>query len=92
MREPFLVLREDSFNATVGWNMMRGGYERGDGTLTFGAAASTMMACPEPLDGWERSLAQTLGATRTYAIAADTLVLMDEAGGTVGTFRAVYLR
>jgi heat shock protein HslJ len=40
-----------------------------------------MMACPEPLDGWERSLAQTLGATKTYAIAGDTLVLMDEAGG-----------
>jgi copper homeostasis protein (lipoprotein) len=91
MREPFLVLREDSFNATVGCNMMRGGYESGDGTLTFGPAASTMMACPEPLDGWERSLAQTLGATKTYAIAGDTLVLMDEAGGTLATFRAVYL-
>jgi copper homeostasis protein (lipoprotein) len=90
-REPFLVLREDSFNATVGCNMMRGGYETGDGTLTFGAAASTMMACPEPLDGWERGLAETLGATRSYAVAGDTLVLMDEGGGTVGTFRAVYL-
>jgi copper homeostasis protein (lipoprotein) len=91
MREPFLVLREDSFNATVGCNMMRGGYETGDGTLAFGAAATTMMACPEPQGGWERSLGETLGATKTYAIAGDTLVLMDEAGGTLATFRAVYL-
>jgi copper homeostasis protein (lipoprotein) len=91
MREPFLVLREDSFNATVGCNMMRGGYETGDGTLAFGAAATTMMACPEPQGGWERSLGETLGATKTYAIVGDTLVLMDEAGGTLATFRAVYL-
>jgi copper homeostasis protein (lipoprotein) len=90
-REPFLVLRADSFNATVGCNMMRGGYEAGDGTLAFGPAASTMMACPEPLDGWERSLAETLGATASYTIAGDTLVLMEEAGDTLATFRAVYL-
>jgi copper homeostasis protein (lipoprotein) len=90
-REPFLVLRADSFNATVGCNMMRGSYEAGEGTLVFGPAASTMMACPEPLDGWERSLAQALGATKTYAVAEDTLALTDEAGATLATFRAVYL-
>lgn len=90
-REPFVVFREDSFNATVGCNMMRGGYETDGEALTFGPAASTMMACPEPLDGWERALAETLGATAGYAIAGDTLVLMDEAGETLATFRAVYL-
>jgi copper homeostasis protein (lipoprotein) len=90
-REPFLVLREDSFNASVGCNMMRGGYEAGDGTLAFGAAASTMMACPEPLDGWERSLAETLGATASYALEGDRLVLRDESGAPLAGFRAVYL-
>jgi copper homeostasis protein (lipoprotein) len=90
-REPFLVLREDSFNATVGCNMMRGGYELDGKALTFGPAASTMMACPEPLDGWERALATVLAETRGQAVAADTLVLMGEAGKTLATFRAVYL-
>jgi heat shock protein HslJ len=71
--------------------MMRGGYEAGDGTLAFGAAASTMMACPEPLDGWERSLAETLGATASYALEGDRLVLRDESGAPLAGFRAVYL-
>jgi heat shock protein HslJ len=90
-REPFVVFRADGFNATVGCNMMRGGYETDGEALTFGAAATTMMACPEPLDGWERSLSETLGATATYSIAGETLVLMDEAGGTLAALRAVYL-
>jgi copper homeostasis protein (lipoprotein) len=90
-REPFLVLRADSFNASVGCNMMRGGYETDGEALTFGPAASTMMACPEPLDGWERALAATLGTTARYGIDGDRLVLMDEAGATLATFRAVYL-
>jgi heat shock protein HslJ len=90
-REPFVVFREDSFNASVGCNMMRGGYEKEGAALTFGPAASTMMACPEPLDGWERALAETLGATARYAITGDTLALTDEAGGTLATLNAVYL-
>jgi copper homeostasis protein (lipoprotein) len=90
-REPFLVLRADSFNASVGCNMMRGSYEAGDGTLAFGPAASTMMACPEPLDGWERSLAETLGTSASYALDGDRLTLRDEAGETLASFRAIYL-
>jgi copper homeostasis protein (lipoprotein) len=83
-REPFLVLREDSFNATVGCNMMRGGYESGDGTLTFGPAASTMMACPEPLDGWERSLADAGRDGKTYAIAGRHAGADGRGGGDAG--------
>jgi copper homeostasis protein (lipoprotein) len=90
-REPFVVFREDSFNATVGCNMMRGGYETEGEALTFGPAASTMMACPEPLDGWEGSLAETLGATARHAIAGETLVVMDADGAPLATFTAVYL-
>ena len=89
-REPFIVLREDSFNATVGCNMMRGGYEAEGDTLTFGPAASTMMACPEPLDGWERVLGQSLAAVARHRIAGETLVLFDEAGARLARFRAVY--
>jgi len=89
-REPFIVFREDSFNATVGCNMMRGGYETEGEALTFGPAASTMMACPEPLDGWERALSQILPATARHAIVDETLVLLDGDGAPLATFRAVY--
>lgn len=89
-REPFVVLREGGFNATVGCNMMRGGYETGAETLTFGPAASTMMACPDPLDRWERALGQTLAATAGHRIAGDTLVLLDAGGARLARLQAVY--
>lgn len=91
-REPFIVLREDgSMNASVGCNMMRGSFLReGDG-LSLGPLASTMMACPEPLAAAEAALSEALGATEDYIVAADTLVLLDAAGETAATLRAVYL-
>jgi copper homeostasis protein (lipoprotein) len=91
-REPFIVLREDgSMNASVGCNMILGRFEReGDG-LSLGPLASTMMACPEPLAAAEAALSEALGATEGYIVAADTLVLLDAAGDTAATLRAVYL-
>lgn len=91
-REPFVVLREDgSMNATVGCNMMRGSFERDGEGLAFGPVASTMMACPPPLDGFEAALGASLEATSGHVVAADTLVLLGEAGETLATLRAVYL-
>lgn len=91
-REPFVILRDDgSMNATVGCNMMRGSHETEGERLRFGPVASTMMACPPPLDTSERALGAALEATVDYAIAADTMVLFDGAGETVATLRAVYL-
>jgi len=91
-REPFLLFHADgAMNATVGCNMMRGRYERDGEGLTFGPAASTMMACPPPLDAAERALRSALESTAGFILAADTLALLDEEGGTVATFAGAYL-
>jgi heat shock protein HslJ len=97
-REPYLILHSPdgdpttSFNATVGCNMMRGGYERGAGdALSFGEAAMTMMACPPPLDTRERALTEALGQVARLQITATTLELFDESGTRMLMAEAVYL-
>jgi heat shock protein HslJ len=72
---------------------MAGSYEaREGGSLTFGRFASTMMACPSPLDTRERALADVLEATRAYAIAGPTLVLYDASREPLAVLRAVALK
>jgi uncharacterized lipoprotein YbaY/heat shock protein HslJ len=94
-REPHLVLYgapETRFRATVGCNRLIGGYTRDGDRLTFGAAASTRMACPPPIDAAERSLRAVLEATRTVRQAGQTLVFEDADGQPIAAFSAVYLR
>lgn len=91
--EPHLVLEageEQNYRATVGCNRMRGGFELDGEALTFGAAASTMMACPEPLDSLERQLGSVLAEVTSFAIEGETLILRDAAGDGRAMFRAVY--
>jgi copper homeostasis protein (lipoprotein) len=97
-REPYLILHSPegdtstAFNATVGCNMMRGGYERGVGdALSFGQAAMTMMACPPPLDARERALTEALGQVAGLQITGTTLELFDVGGTRVLMAEAVYL-
>ncbi|MEQ9040069.1 MAG: META domain-containing protein [Silicimonas sp.] len=92
-REPHILLREGDeggLSATVGCNLMRGRFDAGDGTISFGPIASTMMACPPPLDQVERSLGTALGAAAGYAIEGETLVLKDISGVPVAILTAVY--
>ena len=49
------------------------------------------MACPEPLDDWERRLAGVLERTATWRIDGQTLELLDAAGAPLALFQAVYL-
>lgn len=94
-REPHLVLMdapEGRFRATVGCNQLIGGYTYKDGRLTFGRAASTMMACPPPLDAMEGELAEVLSATRQFRLEGERLDLMDDRGAVLAELRAVYLR
>jgi heat shock protein HslJ len=95
-REPHLILRAGDahrFAATLGCNQMNGPYALADDRrLTFGLTASTMMACPPPLDALERALAETLSAVRSYQISGETLALYDEAGAMIALLTAVYLR
>ncbi len=91
-REPHLLLSKESrFRATVGCNQMVGGYHLDGRVLTFGAAASTMMACPPPLDELEMRLAETLEKTARWRINAQFLELEDSDGKAIALFQSEYL-
>jgi copper homeostasis protein (lipoprotein) len=95
MREPYLLLLEGEdgaprFSATLGCNMMMGGVTLEGEALEFGAAASTMMACPPPLDRLERVFAEALGAVRGFATDGHDLALIDEEGRIRAGFVAVH--
>ena len=49
------------------------------------------MACPEPLDAWERQLGAALAATASWRIDGQTLELLDGAGNPLALLQAVYL-
>lgn len=95
-REPHLLLRdaEDGprFSGTVGCNMMLGGYELSGDRLAFGAVASTMMACPPPLDELERSFAAALEAIASFESDGRTLRLRDADGRVHAELEAAYTR
>ncbi|WP_301918219.1 META domain-containing protein [Albidovulum sp.] len=94
-REPHLVLVDADgprFRATVGCNQLIGGYERDGDRLGFGAAASTMMACPPPLDGIERQLGEALSLTRRMLLEGNRLDLLGDDGAALARLEAVYLR
>ena len=80
-REPHLMLERtdgNNYRATVGCNRMRGAYTLDGAQVSFLPAASTMMACPEPLDTLERqfSLADgTVGVLEDGSPAFPDLVL-----------------
>ncbi len=91
--EPYLVLHEDEsrFNASVGCNMLRGAFNADGGGLTFGPAASTMMACPDDLAAAEAALSDALGATVARSVGGRTLRLLDADGAVQAELEAVYL-
>lgn len=93
-REPHIVLHADKrrFNATVGCNRMLGGYQLSGATLHFDNAASTMMACPPPLDRLEGKLSEVLAATAGWRVYGQFLELFDAEGRTLALLRAVYVR
>ena len=94
-REPHLVLQQDAsgtrYRATVGCNQLIGGATVAAQALTFSAGASTLMACPPPLDQLERTLGDVLTKTRAYRLDALTLELKDAAGKPLALLEAVYL-
>ena len=69
---------------------MRGAYSLQAETLSFSPAASTMMACPDPLDGFERRLGEAMAEATAFAIVGDTLILRDAEGKPLAIFTAVY--
>lgn len=92
-REPHLLLKEGEtrFSATVGCNQLVGGFTRTGDKLSFGPAATTMMACPPPLDDWERLLGRTLSATMSWRVNGQALELLDSSGMQIALFQSVPL-
>ena len=93
LREPNLILREGTprFTATVGCNQLLGGYTLEDDRLAFHSGPQTQMACPEPLDAWERQLEDVLSASAGWRIDGQTLELLDAGGNPLALLQAVYL-
>jgi heat shock protein HslJ len=79
-REPWIELDSHAKRATGsgGCNRFTGGYEAGDGTLTFGPLASTRMACPG-MDT-ETAFLRALEGTRRFRVLGRRLDLEDEHG------------
>lgn len=92
-REAHMVLRgsDGRISATAGCNQMVGGYEMSGDTVRVGPMATTMMACPPPLDDRERALAAALDSARHWQVVGQSLLLRDEAGNLNAVFEAVYL-
>ena len=92
--DPHLTLRESemAFDATVGCNRMAGGFTVSGDRLAFSLGASSMMACPPPLDEWERQLGLVLAETAGWRVDGQALELIDADGGTLALFQAVHLR
>jgi uncharacterized lipoprotein YbaY/heat shock protein HslJ/uncharacterized lipoprotein NlpE involved in copper resistance len=92
-REPNLILRAGApqFTATVGCNQFTGGFELQSDRLVFESPATTRMACPAPLDTWERQLGSVIERTASWRIDGQTLELLDAGGSPLALFQAVYL-
>ena len=92
-REPNLILRagEPDFTATVGCNQILGSYQLDGERLTFTTGPSTLMACPGPLEAWERQLVVVLQEATGWRVDGQTLELLDAAGNPLALLQAVYL-
>lgn len=73
---------------TGGCNRYRASYQLDGSSLTIGAAAGTLMACPPPLMEQERAYFNALQATAAYELGVATLTLQDSVGVTLAEFVA----
>lgn len=65
-------------------NRYSGSYSREGDVLSFGALASTMMACPRTLLEQERRFLEVMGSVRAVSIGEDgTLTLTTDGGGRI---------
>ena len=93
-REPHLLIGAgdpDRFAATVGCNRIGGRVARSDSGLCLEPVASTLMACPGPLEAHEGRLKEALAATAAAEIIGPTMVLRDGQGRAIARLVARYL-
>ncbi len=84
--EPYLQLdpAQKQAHGGTGCNLFSGRYELKGSSLRFGPLASTRRACLDPeMNRQETALLNALGATRTWQVTGDTLVLRGGTGQVV---------
>ena len=64
-------------------NSLRGSYTIEPGTISFGDAAATMMACPDPLMQQERLLFDALENAAQFQLTADGKFQLEDASGAI---------
>lgn len=79
----FLAEDRLRYAAGVGCNQLVGLVEINGSAVKFGPAASTMMACPPPIDAWEQALGDTLERVVSWRGGSETLELLDATGAIV---------
>jgi heat shock protein HslJ len=77
---------ESNVSGSAGCNRFTGGYRADGADLTFGALATTQMACVGPADAVEAAYLANLAATRTYTATADALTMFDANGDAILVF------
>ena len=92
-REPHVVFHSENGRVagTGGCNQFSGAYEIDGEEISFGAMATTMMACPDGKDV-DLALMAALEATRSFRRTAHHLDLFDKDGEIVARFEARELR
>jgi heat shock protein HslJ len=76
------IAAESTVSGSGGCNRFTGGYRAEGANLTFGALASTQMACIGPAGDVEAAYLANLAATKTYTATADTLTMFDAQGAS----------
>ena len=83
---PTMTLQDGEVSGSAGCNVYFGSYESSDGSLAFGALASSMMACPEPAGTLESAYLASLAMVAGYSLEDSTLTLVDDAGTALLVF------
>jgi heat shock protein HslJ len=80
------VADESNVSGSAGCNRFTGGYRADGASLTFGALATTQMACVGPANDVEAAYLANLAATRTYTATGDALTMFGANGDRILVF------
>lgn len=90
--EPHVVLGANQrAHGSDGCNRFHGSYDISKG-LRFGHLATTMMACPPPVNQQARAFTRALAATADYRIRGREMHLLDQDGQVRLRLEAVFLK
>jgi heat shock protein HslJ len=80
---------DGTVGGSSGCNSYSAQYQVDEDKITIGPAASTLMACPEPVMQFETAYMQALGSAASYKLDGGSLILLDENGEAALVFEAL---